>query len=80
MRDGFQLQPQKITHQIVADLPKDGWTLSTYVELYAATDEQGIVNYDTVDRAVIVFVGPRHEAQLAANAIRRALPPGQKTT
>lgn len=75
MEMGFQLNPLAIAQQIGRDLPAStGWSLHTYGDEYARPDfETGMVVHDRVDRAVVVFVGSRDEANAVLRAAQIAL-------
>lgn len=75
MREGFQLNPAEIAEQIHRDVTKPGWHLSTYLDAYAHPDfNTGMMMVtDQVDRAVVVFVGSRDEANAVIGAAKQAL-------
>lgn len=74
-REGFQLDPAEIADQIRKDISQPGSHLTTYFDLFAHPDFNTGMTWvhDPVDRAVVVFVGTREEAEAIVSAARLVL-------
>ena len=80
MDEGFQLNPQAIAEQIGRHISTPGAWLTVYFDSYARPDfdtGSGMV-HDPVDRAVVVFVGARGDANRVAAAARAILHEGER--
>jgi hypothetical protein len=78
MKEGFRLDPSDIAEDIHSDLMKltgNEWNLRSYIDSHIHPDFETEMTMvaDPVDRAVVVFIGPREQAKVIYEEAKKIL-------